>query len=97
MADQGIEATSKREAPGVYVAERKIAALGLRIKHGCSYHGVALNVNMDLSAFDRINPCGYRELRVTQLKELGVDMNWWAAANGLCDRLRLEFGYGSAD
>ncbi len=93
LADQGIAATSKPEAPGVYVAERKIAALGLRIKRGCSYHGVAFNVDTDLTAFDRISPCGYRNLQVTQLQELGVEMSWWAVADALCERLRLEFDY----
>lgn len=93
LADQGIAATSKRDAPGVYVAERKIAALGLRIKRGCSYHGVAFNVDTDLTAFDRISPCGYRNLQITQLKELGVSMSWWAVADALCEKLRIEFDY----
>ena len=59
--------------PGVYVNQAKIAALGLRIRRGCSYHGLALNIAMDLAPFHRINPCGYENLPVTQLRDLGVD------------------------
>ena len=62
-----IESVSRRDAPGVYVADSKIAALGLRVRRGCSFHGMALNVSMDLDPFSRINPCGYRGLGVTQL------------------------------
>lgn len=70
LAEYGIEALRKESAPGVYVDGAKIAALGLRIKNGCSYHGVALNVNMDLAPFNAINPCGYEGLAVTQLRNL---------------------------
>jgi lipoyl(octanoyl) transferase len=70
VAEHGIEAYSRREAPGVYVAGRKLAAVGLRVRRGCSYHGLALNVAMDLAPFERINPCGYAGLQVTQLKDL---------------------------
>jgi lipoyl(octanoyl) transferase len=56
----------------VYVGEAKVAALGLRVKHGCSYHGLSLNVAMDLAPFAAINPCGYSDLPVTQLRDLGV-------------------------
>ena len=68
----GIQAERRAKAPGVYVEGRKIAALGLRIKHGMSYHGLALNVDMDLAPFVSINPCGYEGLEVTQLRALGV-------------------------
>ena len=95
LADQGITAAARRDAPGVYVADRKIAALGLRIYRGCSYHGVAFNVDTDLSAYERINPCGYPNLKVTQLRELGVDLSWWSVAEALCERLRFELGYGT--
>ena len=67
----GIDAANRRDAPGVYVAGAKVASLGLRIKRGCSYHGLALNVNMDLEPFARINPCGLIGVRVTQLADLG--------------------------
>lgn len=69
-AGYGVEAASRREAPGVYVDGRKLAAIGLRIRRGCSYHGLALNVAMDLEPFGRIHPCGYEGLEVTQLSEL---------------------------
>jgi len=66
----GIVAATRKGAPGVYVDEKKIAALGLRIKQGCSYHGLSLNVDMDLEPFSYINPCGYPGMGVTQLREL---------------------------
>jgi lipoyl(octanoyl) transferase len=66
----GIVAVTRKGAPGVYVDEKKIAALGLRIKQGCSYHGLSLNVDMDLEPFSYINPCGYPGMSVTQLREL---------------------------
>lgn len=69
----GIQAQARAGAPGVYVGEAKIAALGLRIRKGCCYHGLSLNVDLDLEPFGRINPCGYRGLAVTRLRDLGVD------------------------
>jgi lipoyl(octanoyl) transferase len=72
LQDYDIYASGSADAPGVYVDGAKIASLGLKIKNGCCYHGVALNVNMDLLPFAAINPCGYSGLRVTQTKDLGV-------------------------
>jgi lipoate-protein ligase B len=72
LADHGITARARQDAPGVYVDGAKIASLGLRVRRGCSYHGLALNVDMDLEPFHRINPCGYPGLAVTQLRDLGV-------------------------
>jgi len=72
LADYGIEAQRRTGAPGVYVGEAKIAALGFRIRRGGCYHGLALNVDMDLAPFRRINPCGYAGLEVTRLKDWGV-------------------------
>ncbi len=72
LADYNIAAEAQREAPGVYVDGNKIASLGLRVRRGCSYHGLSLNVAMDLEPFSRINPCGYQGLNVTQLQALGV-------------------------
>lgn len=77
LADYQVSAYAKKEAPGVYVRlqngqEAKIAALGLRIKNGCCYHGLSLNVDMDLSPFNAIDPCGYAGLKVTQTKDLGI-------------------------
>jgi lipoyl(octanoyl) transferase len=74
LKDFGIDAHGKRDAPGVYVGDAKIASLGLKIRNGCSYHGVALNVNMDLTPFSFINPCGYEGLRVTHLHDFGIDI-----------------------
>jgi len=71
LAEEGLQAYARADAPGVYIAEQKICSLGLRIRHGCSFHGLALNVNMDLSPFTRINPCGYADLTMTQLKDQG--------------------------
>jgi lipoyl(octanoyl) transferase len=70
-AELGIHAAPRRNAPGVYVAERKLASLGIRIRRGASYHGLALNVDMDLEPFGRIHPCGYAGLQMTQLADLG--------------------------
>jgi len=72
LAEYNIEATARRNAPGVYVGNAKVAALGLRIRRGCCYHGLALNVDMDLRPFAAIDPCGYPGLAVTQLRDLGV-------------------------
>ena len=75
LSSLGIVGYGDDARPGVYVKGKKIASLGLKIKNGCSYHGVALNVDMDLKPFDNINPCGYDDLRVTQLKELNVNLS----------------------
>lgn len=70
LGGYGIDAAAKSGAPGVYVAGAKIASLGLRVRRGCSYHGLALNVDMDLEPFERINPCGYAGLEVTSMAKL---------------------------
>ena len=72
LAQRGIEGTRRAGMPGVYVGEAKIAAIGLRVARGCTYHGVALNVDMDLAPFARIDPCGYPGLAATSLAALGV-------------------------
>lgn len=72
LGDYNVRAERRPGAPGVYVGAAKIAALGLRVKNQCCYHGLAFNVDMDLSPFSLINPCGYRDLAVTQAKELGI-------------------------
>jgi len=72
VAPYGVQAVGRRDAPGVYVEGRKLASVGMRIRRGASYHGLALNVDMDLAPFARINPCGMAGLEVTQLRELGV-------------------------
>ena len=73
VAEWGIAAAGRRDAPGVYVDGRKLASIGLRIRRGCSYHGLAFNVAMDLEPFQRINPCGYAGLEVTSMLELCGD------------------------
>ena len=73
LSQYGVSAEARADAPGVYVGAAKIAALGLRISRGCCYHGIVLNVAMDLSPFHAIDPCGYPGLAVTQLRDLGVD------------------------
>jgi len=72
LGEFGVAAQGCEDAPGVYVGDAKIASLGLKIKHGCCYHGLALNVDMDLTPFANINPCGHAGLRVTQCCELGI-------------------------
>jgi lipoyl(octanoyl) transferase len=70
LAQHGVEAHAQRKAPGVYVNGAKLAALGLRIRNGCSYHGLSVNIDMDLAPFTRINPCGYAGMAVTQLRDV---------------------------
>ena len=74
LAQYGLQAVARAEAPGVYIEDKKIGSVGLRIKKGCSYHGLSLNNNMDLSPFSYINPCGYKGLQVTQLADLGINI-----------------------
>jgi lipoyl(octanoyl) transferase len=74
-AEYEVQAASKPEAPGVYVDGDKLASVGLRIRRGSSFHGMALNVDIDLEPFSRINPCGYAELQMTDLQRLGVDLD----------------------
>ena len=90
LAEHGIRAERHGGAPGVYVGSAKLAALGLRIKNGCCYHGVSLNVDMDLSPFAAINPCGFPGLPVTQTKDLGVLLTPAAAAQALAKHLRAQ-------
>ncbi|WP_018953237.1 lipoyl(octanoyl) transferase LipB [Thioalkalivibrio sulfidiphilus] len=87
LADHGIRAEARPDAPGVYVDGAKIAALGLRVRRGASYHGLALNVDPDLSAFARINPCGYEGLETTSLKALGVEMDLETVGRAVADKL----------
>jgi lipoyl(octanoyl) transferase len=82
-ATLGIRAHCRKSAPGVYFDERKLASLGIRIRRGSSYHGLALNVNMDLEPFGRIDPCGYPGLKMTQLADLGGPERVEMAEEGL--------------
>jgi lipoyl(octanoyl) transferase len=87
LADYGIAATSRADAPGVYVDGAKIAAVGLRIRHGRSYHGIALNLDLDLAPFQRINPCGYAGLAVTRLSDLAGPVEQAQVETALATRL----------
>ena len=91
-AEQTIEASGRRDAPGVYVDGKKLASIGLRIRRGSSYHGLALNVAMDLEPFQRINPCGFAGLQVTDLRSLGVDASLEQIARALAPHLLRELG-----
>lgn len=72
LTDHHLTAHARRDAPGVYVDDAKIASLGLRVRHGACYHGLSLNIDMDLSPFARINPCGYAGMAVTDMRSLGI-------------------------
>ncbi|MDD2748628.1 lipoyl(octanoyl) transferase LipB [Acidithiobacillus sp.] len=100
LADHGVNAHARRDAPGVYVGEAKIASLGLRVQRGRSYHGLSLNTDMDLSPFQRIHPCGMPQLAVTQVHDLCPD---WpsrdvaeALMNALSDQLQRPLKKGGA-
>lgn len=93
LGEYGIEAQRRAGAPGVYVGARKIAALGLRVRRGCSYHGLAFNVDMDLAPFAHIDPCGYPGLGVTQLVEQGVQSDVESVRRQLLERLLDRLGY----
>ena len=87
LAEWGITASGRRDAPGVYVEGSKIASIGLRIRRSCSYHGLSLNVAMDLEPFSRINPCGYAGLAMTQVRDLGGPAGTLEVARALAPRL----------
>lgn len=94
LAHYGVSAAARAAAPGVYVGDAKIASLGLRIRKGCSFHGLSLNLDLDLEPFSRINPCGYEGLAVTRLSDLWVgalDRDRVAAL--LVEELMRQFGY----
>ena len=94
LASYGVEAAPKPDAPGVYVDGAKIASLGLRVRRGCSFHGLALNVDMDMQPFQRINPCGYSGLQMVQLSELvSQSVSIEEVAQRLEQALRQQLGY----
>lgn len=92
LKDYQIEASTQCGAPGVYVDQKKIASIGLRVKNGCTYHGIALNVAMDLSPFRGINPCGYAKLEMTQIQNYCRDINFAEVESRMKNRLLTEFG-----
>ncbi len=93
LAEANIHGLARVDAPGVYVQDRKIASVGLRLKKEYCYHGISLNVDMDLAPFSAIDPCGYRGLEVTQLKDLGIHLSQAEAAEKLLKYLTKELGY----
>ena len=92
LAGYGITAAARPDAPGVYVNGAKIGSLGLRVRRGCSYHGLALNVNMDLEPFSRINPCGLTDTAVTQIVDLGGPGDLNQVRNDLVKSLAAVYG-----
>jgi lipoyl(octanoyl) transferase len=95
VANYGVSAAARPDAPGVYVGDRKLASLGLRVRRGCSYHGLALNIAMDLKPFDGINPCGHEGLEVTQLSELIEDADLEGIGDELLQTLLAGLGYSA--
>lgn len=93
LAGHGINAQGDRDAPGVYVDGKKIAALGLRVSRGKTYHGLSFNVDPDLTAFQRINPCGYAGLEVTSCRALGIAEGLMEAAGAVGESLARNLGY----
>ena len=92
MADWNIHAERRDGAPGVYVADAKVAALGIRVRRGCTFHGLAFNIGMDLEPFHRINPCGYQGLQVTSMGDLGGPSGMDAVKPVLMAQLARQFG-----
>ena len=92
LAHWNIEAQRREGAPGVYVNEAKVAALGLRVRRGCSFHGLAFNAAMDLEPFHRINPCGYKGLAVTQVLDLGGPASLAVLQSTLVEELARQLG-----
>jgi len=97
LADYGISAEARHDAPGVYVDGAKIAALGLRVRRGRCYHGLSLNVDMDLAPFADIHPCGYPGLAVTQLRDLAGPVDAAEVSQRLIDHLAEQLGYRLSD
>lgn len=95
LAGYQLTAIARSDAPGVYVNESKIASIGLRIRRNCCYHGLAFNVNMDLSPFQRINPCGFKGLEVTQVAALGGPDDIRVIRDDLLARLIENLGYNA--
>jgi lipoyl(octanoyl) transferase len=97
LASHGVRAEARPDAPGVYVDGAKIAALGLRVKRGYSYHGLAFNIDMDLAPFARINPCGYQGMPVTQVRDLGIPVDTDTLATQTVATLCRHIGYRPVD
>jgi lipoyl(octanoyl) transferase len=96
-ADSGVSAAARKEAPGVYVDSDKLASIGLRIRRGCSFHGMALNVEIDLEPFARINPCGFAGLEMTDLNRLGIPFDLERSARHLLPHFLRHLGIDQVD
>ncbi|HRF83574.1 MAG TPA: lipoyl(octanoyl) transferase LipB, partial [Pseudoxanthomonas sp.] len=92
LAEWNIGGERREGAPGVYVGEAKVAALGIRVRRGCTFHGLAFNIGMDLEPFHRINPCGYQGLRVTSMQDLGGPSSMEAVKPALLAQVAGQFG-----
>jgi len=95
LDELGFDSMARKDAPGVYVDARKIASVGLRIRRGSSYHGMALNIAVDLEPFSRINPCGFHDLEVTDLRTLGVTQDRQSIQDAVERHLRRQLGMTS--
>jgi lipoyl(octanoyl) transferase len=95
LVEYAIAAAGRDDAPGVYVDSAKICSIGLRVRRGCSYHGIALNIAMDLQPFLRINPCGFKQLQMTQMQLLSPDAAFDRVPDLLLKHIRRNFGYTS--
>lgn len=96
LASHAISAHAKKEAPGVYVQDKKICSIGLRVRKGCSYHGIAFNIDMNLEPFNRINPCGFSGLKMTQVSELTSPLTVREAGDQLIGFLAKNLEYNAA-
>ncbi len=92
LSDSGIKSQRRDKAPGIYIEDAKIAALGLRVRRGCSYHGLSLNIDMDLEPFTRINPCGYANLKAVQIHDVLPDSTIGDTSTALLKQLEKQFG-----
>ncbi|MBF38420.1 lipoyl(octanoyl) transferase LipB [Idiomarina sp. UBA4520] len=95
LADYQVEAAARRDAPGVYVSGDKVCSLGLRIRKGCSFHGLALNVNMDMEPFARINPCGLTGIKMVQTKDMNGPQAFDEAANAIINHFTDALSYSN--
>jgi lipoyl(octanoyl) transferase len=93
LQDDGLSAATQKGAPGVYIGKCKIASLGLRVRRGCSYHGLSLNVDMDMTPFTQINPCGYPGLPVTQLRDFGLKKDLPSLGEEMARHIAIQLGY----
>ena len=93
LGSLNIEASARKDAPGIYVSGAKICSIGLRVRRGCSYHGIAFNIDMDLTPFTYINPCGFRDMRMTQVKDLAPLETMARMRAKIIPNFLVHFGY----